>query len=163
TAVVHDGFDVAAVNDALMHDRIRLVSLVATQLRRLLDAGLARPPKLRAALIGGGPVPADLVERACELGIPAMPTYGMTETCSRIRRSRTLRSSAARTRNGARPSSHSSSQTASATPSCSPTHASGSPATRSRRRSSGWTRSPGTRPEKSCAADWSDCQRAPRF
>jgi o-succinylbenzoate---CoA ligase len=83
-ALVHDGFDVDAVVHALMHEDVTLVSLVATQLRRLLDAGLDRPPKLRAALIGGGPVPADLVERARGRGIAALPTYGMTETCSQI-------------------------------------------------------------------------------
>ena len=35
------------------------MSLVATTLARLLDAGLERPPALRCALTGGGPVPAD--------------------------------------------------------------------------------------------------------
>jgi O-succinylbenzoic acid--CoA ligase len=83
-AVVHDGFDVDAVADALMHGDVTIVSLVATQLRRLLDAGIERPPRLRAALIGGGPVPADLVERARAAGIPVLRTYGMTETCSQI-------------------------------------------------------------------------------
>ena len=83
-AVVHDGFDVDAVKRALEDEGITIVSLVATQLRRLLDAGLADPPRLRAALIGGGPVPADLLQRAREAGVPAMPTYGMTETCSQI-------------------------------------------------------------------------------
>lgn len=84
TAVLHDRFDVADVRDALDNERITLVSLVATQLRRLLDDGLANPPHLRAALIGGGPVPRDLLQRAAERGIPALPTYGMTETCSQI-------------------------------------------------------------------------------
>ena len=84
TAVVHDRFDVAAVKRALEEEDITLVSLVATQLRRLLDAGLERPPRLRAALVGGGPVPADLLERARSAGVPALPTYGMTETCSQI-------------------------------------------------------------------------------
>jgi O-succinylbenzoic acid--CoA ligase len=83
-AVVHDGFDVPAVLHALEEEAITLVSLVATQLRRLLDAGLEAPPDLRAALIGGGPVPSDLVERAEAVGVPVIPTYGMTETCSQI-------------------------------------------------------------------------------
>jgi O-succinylbenzoic acid--CoA ligase len=83
-AVVHPGFDVEAVKRALEDEGITLVSLVATQLRRLLDAGLEQPPALRAALIGGGPVPPELLEQARERGIPVMPTYGMTETCSQI-------------------------------------------------------------------------------
>jgi len=56
------------------------VSLVATQLRRLLEAG-ATAPHLRAALVGGGPVPSDLLEQA---PFPVIPTYGLTETCSQV-------------------------------------------------------------------------------
>jgi O-succinylbenzoic acid--CoA ligase len=83
-AVIHDGFDVQAVLHALEEEGITLISLVATQLRRLLDAGLEAPPDLRAALIGGGPVPGDLIERAEAVGVPVLPTYGLTETSSQI-------------------------------------------------------------------------------
>jgi o-succinylbenzoate---CoA ligase len=83
-AVIHEGFDVDRVKHALAEERITLVSLVATQLSRLLDAGLADPPSLRAALIGGGPVPASLIADAREAGIEVIPTYGMTETCSQV-------------------------------------------------------------------------------
>jgi O-succinylbenzoic acid--CoA ligase len=79
-AVIHEGFDVDRVKTALAEDRITLVSLVPTQLSRLLDAG-ATAPHLRAALIGGGPVPKQLLERA---PFPVIPTYGMTETCSQV-------------------------------------------------------------------------------
>ena len=79
-AVVHDGFDVDRVLHALAEERITLVSLVPTQLSRLLDAG-ATAPHLRAALIGGGPIPQDLLDRA---PFPVIPTYGMTETCSQV-------------------------------------------------------------------------------
>jgi O-succinylbenzoic acid--CoA ligase len=79
-AVIHEGFDVDRVKTALADEHITLVSLVATQLSRLLDAG-AQAPHLRAALIGGGPVPRDLLERA---PFPVIPTYGMTETCSQV-------------------------------------------------------------------------------
>ena len=65
-------------------DGVTLVSLVPTQLRRLMEAGLDRPRGLRAILLGGGPVPAELLERAAAAGIPARCTYGMTETCSQI-------------------------------------------------------------------------------
>lgn len=63
---------------------VTLVSLVATTLTRLLDAGLARPPALRCALTGGGPVPAALLERARAVGVPVSLTYGMTEACSQV-------------------------------------------------------------------------------
>jgi O-succinylbenzoic acid--CoA ligase len=86
TAVLHGGFDTERVLEALMDAgrRITLVSLVPTMLARLLDAGLERPPTLRWALLGGGPIPAALLERAAAAGVPVAPTYGMTEACSQI-------------------------------------------------------------------------------
>ena len=84
TAVLHDGFDAAAVTAALADDEITLVSLVATQLRRLRNAGLMRAPHLRALVLGGGPTPPDLVEWAREAGLPVRCTYGMTETASQV-------------------------------------------------------------------------------
>ena len=61
-----------------------LVSLVATTLGRLLAAGLREPAQLRCALVGGGPVPAALVERARFAGVPVAKTYGLTEACSQV-------------------------------------------------------------------------------
>jgi O-succinylbenzoic acid--CoA ligase len=101
TAVVHERFDTdlalaALMADAVPHDRgggsadarrprpVTLVSLVATTLARLLDAGLERPPALRCALTGGGPVPAALLARAREAGVPVSLTYGLTEACSQV-------------------------------------------------------------------------------
>lgn len=82
TAVVHERFQTAPVLSALMEEGITLVSLVATTLSRLLDAGLERPPALRAALTGGGPVPPALLARARAAGVPVSLTYGLTESCS---------------------------------------------------------------------------------
>ena len=79
-------FDVETVKRDLS-DRergITLVSLVPTMLSRLLDAGLERPPTLRWALLGGGPIPPALVRRARAAGVPIASTYGMTEACSQI-------------------------------------------------------------------------------
>jgi O-succinylbenzoic acid--CoA ligase len=82
TAVIHERFHTDSVLVALEEDRISLVSLVATTLARLLDAGLRDPPQLRCALTGGGPVPSALVQRAHEAGVPVLETYGLTECCS---------------------------------------------------------------------------------
>jgi o-succinylbenzoate---CoA ligase len=82
TAHVHERFHTDSVLAALREDRITLVSLVSTTLVRLLDAGLRDPPQLRCALTGGGPVPAALVRRAQEAGVPVLETYGLTECCS---------------------------------------------------------------------------------
>jgi o-succinylbenzoate---CoA ligase len=84
TAVVHERFETDRVLHALRERQITLASLVATTLARLLDAGLAHPPALRAALTGGGPVPAALVARANAAGVCTSMTYGLTETCSQV-------------------------------------------------------------------------------
>jgi O-succinylbenzoic acid--CoA ligase len=84
TAVIHERFETERVRHALQEERITLVSLVATTLARLLDAGLQSPPALRCALTGGGPIPAGLVRRAAARGIPVSMTYGLTEACSQV-------------------------------------------------------------------------------
>jgi O-succinylbenzoic acid--CoA ligase len=82
-AVLHDGFDVDRVGASLERDGITQVSLVATMLARLLDAGvdLSGP---RAILVGGGPVPAGPLEEAIAKGATVVQTYGLTETCSQV-------------------------------------------------------------------------------
>lgn len=84
TAVIHERFQLERVLSALQEEGITLVSLVATTLSRLLDAGLREPPALRWALVGGGPVPDSLLERAREAGVPVAATYGLTEACSQV-------------------------------------------------------------------------------
>ncbi len=84
TAVLHDGFDAERVADLLSRGEVSLVSLVPTQLRRLREAGLRTAPGLRALLLGGGPIPPDLLEWALAAGLPVRCTYGMTETTSQV-------------------------------------------------------------------------------
>ena len=86
TAVLHPRFQTEAVLEELMDPgrHLTLVSLVPTMLARLLDAGLESPPTLRWALLGGGPIPEALLERAARARVPVAPTYGMTEACSQI-------------------------------------------------------------------------------
>ncbi|MGE5635644.1 MAG: AMP-binding protein, partial [Nocardioidaceae bacterium] len=84
TAIVDARFDAPRVRASLESGEATLVSLVATMLARLREAGLMRAPALRAALLGGGPVPAGLLEWAAALGLPVRPTYGMTETASQV-------------------------------------------------------------------------------
>ncbi len=86
TAIVHGGFEAEAVLAALgdEDEGVTLISAVATMLDRLLEAGLREPPTLRWALLGGGPIPAALLERAAAARVPVAPTYGMTEACSQI-------------------------------------------------------------------------------
>ncbi len=82
SAIVHERFEEDRVLHALRAQRVTLVSLVATTLTRLLDAGLQKPESLRCALTGGGPVPSALLARARAAGVPVSLTYGLTESCS---------------------------------------------------------------------------------
>ena len=81
--VVHDGFDLARVASSLEGDGVTLISLVATQLVRLLEAGIDLLP-LRAVLVGGGPVPQDVLEEAIGRGATVVQTYGLTEAASQV-------------------------------------------------------------------------------
>ncbi|MBT8488980.1 MAG: acyl--CoA ligase [Gemmatimonadetes bacterium] len=62
------------------------LSLVPTQLLRLLDHRGGRPPpeRLRCVLVGGAHAPASLVARAHAGGWPIALTYGATEMSSQI-------------------------------------------------------------------------------
>jgi O-succinylbenzoic acid--CoA ligase len=81
-AVLQERFDTEAAAAAL--PGCTLVSLVPTMLARVLEAGVGEPGDLRCALIGGGPVPPGLLDRARAAGVPLAQTYGLTEACSQV-------------------------------------------------------------------------------
>jgi o-succinylbenzoate---CoA ligase len=82
-AVELQPFDAAAVGATMAERRATITSLVPTMLTRLLDAG-APLENLRCALLGGGPLPQPLLERALDAGVPVAPTYGLTECASQV-------------------------------------------------------------------------------
>jgi O-succinylbenzoic acid--CoA ligase len=84
TAVIHESFDPVRANRAIDEDGVTIVSLVSTMLLRMLEARDHRPfpASLRCVLLGGGPVPQELVDKGLELNIPIAQTYGLTETSS---------------------------------------------------------------------------------
>lgn len=86
TVVVHDRFEPERVADALMEDGVSALSLTATMLVRLLDVWPrgAVPPELRFLLLGGGPCPQPLHDRALANGFPVALTYGLTEATSQV-------------------------------------------------------------------------------
>ena len=84
TAVIHQRFEAERVKRVLEAGEVTLASLVPTMLVRLREAGLRSAPNLRAIVLGGGPIPAGLLDWAAESGIPVTPVYGMTETCSQV-------------------------------------------------------------------------------
>lgn len=76
-AVVGQGGVAAAYDEGA-----RFVSLVATQLHRLLADGESRSAlaSYTAVLLGGGPADPALLERARAAGVPVITTYGASET-----------------------------------------------------------------------------------
>ena len=71
--------------EALVQQRITLVSLVPTLLERLLDLpGFQARPPLRAIVLGGAATSAALLRRAMQRGAPVLPSYGLTETAAQI-------------------------------------------------------------------------------
>lgn len=83
---LHPRFDPEAAAQALAAGEVTLASLVAAG----LDAVLTRLPRgappaaLRALLLGGGPAPPALLERAWRDGLNVRTTYGLTEACSQV-------------------------------------------------------------------------------
>jgi O-succinylbenzoic acid--CoA ligase len=74
--VIHPRFDIAAVAaSAAQH-----ISVVPTQLRRLLDAGVDLSA-FRSILLGGAAAAPPLVAEARSRGGRVFTTYGMSETC----------------------------------------------------------------------------------
>jgi O-succinylbenzoic acid--CoA ligase len=57
------------------------VSLVPTQLRRLLDVDISPLSGFSSVLLGGAAAPAGLLDEARAARVPVVTTYGMTETC----------------------------------------------------------------------------------
>ena len=83
--LLRDRIDAGAVAGAVRDGRQKdagcsYVSLVPTQLRRLLDAG-APIDRFRAILLGGAAIPHGMLDEAAAAGARVVTTYGMTETC----------------------------------------------------------------------------------
>jgi len=57
------------------------VSLVPTQLQRLLAHGRTPLAGFSSVLLGGAATPPGLLEAGRDAGVPVVTTYGMTETC----------------------------------------------------------------------------------
>ena len=80
------GNDTVGLLEALRGRAMSHVSMVPTQLVRLLDLveDAPPPPSLRAIPLGGGTIPEALVRRAVKAGWPVVPTYGLSEMGSGV-------------------------------------------------------------------------------
>jgi len=83
TLVLQSRFDASETASAVTEFDVTGLSLVPTQLRRLLDADVSLA-SLETVLLGGAPAARSLLERAREAGVPVYPTYGLTETASQV-------------------------------------------------------------------------------
>ena len=81
-----DTFDAGHFALVEAEKQARFLSLVATQLERLLrdEANVASLLEYRAIFVGGGPVSDELLKRAIDLEVPLAPTYGMSETAAQV-------------------------------------------------------------------------------
>ena len=84
TLVLSGSFDADGTREEIRSQSITGVSLVPTQLKRLLDAGWTPSEHLRSVLLGGAPAGESLLSRALDAGVPVCPTYGLTETASQV-------------------------------------------------------------------------------
>ena len=73
-----------SLEDTLIKSQVTHLSLVPTQLQRLLDTTEGCPclSTLKAVLLGGAPASTSLLRRAHEAQIPLITSYGMTETAA---------------------------------------------------------------------------------
>lgn len=77
---LHERFDAELAAEALQ--RVAFASVVPTMLRRLLPH--VGSVAARGVLVGGGPLRSDLLDASLAAGLPALQTYGMTETTSQV-------------------------------------------------------------------------------
>lgn len=61
-----------------------IISIVPTNLQRLLENNIQPNKALRSLYLGGGPSSQNLVEQAVNAGYPLIKVYGSTETCSMV-------------------------------------------------------------------------------
>lgn len=81
--LLHRGFEAVRVRKDMERHAVTHISLVPAMLARLLETG-PPPAQLKYALIGGGPLSANLAQRAHQAGWPICPSYGMSEAASQI-------------------------------------------------------------------------------
>jgi O-succinylbenzoic acid--CoA ligase len=75
-----------SLEEMLIRPEVTHISLVSTQLIRLMDSvvHLENLKKLKAILLGGGPIPDEIIDRAFEAELPIFTSYGSTEMSSQI-------------------------------------------------------------------------------
>lgn len=79
-------FERELVQEAIMTRGVTMVSVVTVMLQQLVEQLREDhyPETFRCMLLGGGPAPEVLLEKAKEKSVPVFQSFGMTETASQI-------------------------------------------------------------------------------
>ncbi len=82
--VLEPRFDPERTASLLAGGPVTVASLVPTMLKRVLEVNGGPYRSAPKVLVGGGPVPSGLLDRAVRAGLVVLPTYGMTEMASQV-------------------------------------------------------------------------------
>jgi len=77
-------WDPARFVQTVEQERVTLTSLVPAQVFDLVIAERRAPAALRAVMVGGDALNAEIYHKARALGWPVLPSYGMTEASSQV-------------------------------------------------------------------------------
>lgn len=80
--IIPNSFSTEALTESLSKWQPSFISLVAAQLKKLVDENISPNPELKNCLIGGGFSDRDIISKAYDLGWPLNIVYGSTETSS---------------------------------------------------------------------------------
>lgn len=80
--IIPDSLSTEDLLSAMNIHRPTFISLVAAQLKKIVDDEVSPNPELKNCLIGGGFSDYELIRKASELGWPVNIVYGSTETSS---------------------------------------------------------------------------------
>ena len=80
--IVPDSLSTDDIQNFISNYKPTFISLVAAQLKQLIDSETKPNPELKNCLLGGGFSDTNLIKKAIELGWPINKVYGSTETAS---------------------------------------------------------------------------------
>ena len=80
--IIPDSLSIEDLREALNKYQPTFISLVAAQLKKIVDDEVSPNPEVKNCLIGGGFSDYELIRKASELGWPVNNVYGSTETSS---------------------------------------------------------------------------------
>jgi len=82
--IIPDSISATDISSALLNTQPTFISLVAAQLKQLVEEEIKPYAELKNCLLGGGFADDELIKNAVELGWPVNKVYGSTETGSFI-------------------------------------------------------------------------------